>query len=69
MKLHFSTKPLFVLLVPITSSCSNMCHESSGKGLGQTIGIGKGTVSLDDFLHADTIRHWKKTPEQITPAC
>ena len=32
-----------------------MCHESSGKGLGQTIGIGKGTVSLDDFLHADTI--------------
>ena len=35
--------------------CSNMCHESSGKGLGQTIGIGKGTVSLEDFLHADTI--------------
>ena len=35
--------------------CSNMCHESSGKGLGQTIGIGKGTVSLDDFNHADTI--------------
>ena len=35
--------------------CSNMCHESSGKGLGQTIGIGKGTVSLDDFLHADSI--------------
>ena len=35
--------------------CSNMCHESSGKGLGQTIGIGKGTVSLDDFNHADLI--------------
>lgn len=35
--------------------CSNMCHESSGKGLGQTIGIGKGTVSLDDFNHADVI--------------
>ena len=35
--------------------CSNMCHESSGKALGQSIGIGKGTVSLDDFLHADTI--------------
>ena len=35
--------------------CSNMCHESSGKGLGQTIGIGKGTVSLEDFNHADVI--------------
>lgn len=35
--------------------CSNMCHESSGKGLGQTIGIGKGTVTLDDFNHADVV--------------
>lgn len=35
--------------------CSNMCHESSGKALGQTIGIGKGTVSLEDFNHADVI--------------
>lgn len=35
--------------------CSNMCHESSGKGLGQTIGIGKGTVSLDDFNKAEVI--------------
>ena len=35
--------------------CSNMCHESSGKGLGQAIGIGKGTVSLDDFNHASVI--------------
>ena len=35
--------------------CSNMCHESSGKGLGQTIGIGKGTVTLDDFNHANVI--------------
>ncbi len=35
--------------------CSNMCHESSGKGLGQTIGIGKGTVTLDDFNHSDVI--------------
>ena len=35
--------------------CSNMCHESSGKGLGSTIGIGKGTVHLDDFNHADVI--------------
>ena len=35
--------------------CSNMCHESSGKGLGKTIGIGKGTVTLEDFNHAKVI--------------
>lgn len=35
--------------------CSNMCHESSGKGLGPTIGIGKGTVTLDDFNHSKLI--------------
>ncbi len=35
--------------------CSNMCHESSGFGLGETIGIGKGTVSLQDFNEADAI--------------
>ena len=29
--------------------CSNMCHESSGSGLTETIGIGKGTVELEDF--------------------
>ncbi len=35
--------------------CSNMCHESSGKGMLSTIGVGKGTVQLDDFEHADCI--------------
>jgi molybdopterin-dependent oxidoreductase alpha subunit len=35
--------------------CSNMCHESSGAGLGPTIGIGKGTVLLEDFDVADVI--------------
>ena len=35
--------------------CSNMCHESSGAALVETIGIGKGTVDLDDFEHADVI--------------
>ena len=35
--------------------CSNMCHESSGKALIQSIGIGKGTVTLNDFSAADVI--------------
>ncbi len=35
--------------------CSNMCHESSGTALGETIGIGKGTVKLDDFEKSDLI--------------
>ncbi|WP_448701418.1 FdhF/YdeP family oxidoreductase [Mucilaginibacter sp. AW1-3] len=35
--------------------CSNMCHESTGVGLAESIGIGKGTVTLDDFYHTDVI--------------
>ncbi|HET6861550.1 MAG TPA: FdhF/YdeP family oxidoreductase, partial [Pyrinomonadaceae bacterium] len=35
--------------------CSNMCHESSGWALSQTIGVGKGTVTLDDFDRAEAI--------------
>ncbi|MFD8800670.1 FdhF/YdeP family oxidoreductase [Streptomyces atroolivaceus] len=35
--------------------CSNMCHESSGSALTETIGIGKGSVSLDDLHQADLI--------------
>jgi molybdopterin-dependent oxidoreductase alpha subunit len=35
--------------------CSNMCHESSGVALMESIGIGKGTVKLDDFDIADCI--------------
>ncbi|MET1036564.1 MAG: molybdopterin-dependent oxidoreductase, partial [Arthrobacter sp.] len=35
--------------------CSNMCHESSGTAMNPTIGIGKGTVSLEDFDHAELI--------------
>jgi molybdopterin-dependent oxidoreductase alpha subunit len=35
--------------------CSNMCHESSGTGLSAVIGVGKGTVGLDDFEKADAI--------------
>lgn len=35
--------------------CSNMCHESSGVALGESLGIGKGTVRLEDFELADLI--------------
>jgi molybdopterin-dependent oxidoreductase alpha subunit len=35
--------------------CSNMCHESSGVALSETIGIGKGTVTLDDIHQAEVI--------------
>jgi molybdopterin-dependent oxidoreductase alpha subunit len=35
--------------------CANMCHESSGVGMAETLGTGKGTVSLDDFAQADAI--------------
>jgi molybdopterin-dependent oxidoreductase alpha subunit len=35
--------------------CSNMCHEPTSVGLPESIGIGKGTVILDDFSHADAI--------------
>lgn len=35
--------------------CSNMCHESSGVALNETLGIGKGSVKLEDFYIADLI--------------
>ncbi|CDL24019.1 Putative formate dehydrogenase oxidoreductase protein [Klebsiella pneumoniae IS53] len=35
--------------------CSNMCHESTSVGLPQSIGIGKGTVSLDDFDQTELV--------------
>ncbi|MEV6771748.1 FdhF/YdeP family oxidoreductase [Nocardia sp. NPDC051030] len=35
--------------------CSNMCHESSGAALTSSIGIGKGSVTIDDFKKADLI--------------
>ena len=35
--------------------CSNMCHEASGVGLKASVGVGKGTVLLEDFEHADAI--------------
>ncbi len=35
--------------------CSNMCHESSGVALSETLGIGKGSVTLEDFYKAEVI--------------
>jgi molybdopterin-dependent oxidoreductase alpha subunit len=35
--------------------CSNMCHESSGVALNETVGIGKGSVTLEDFYEAEVI--------------
>jgi molybdopterin-dependent oxidoreductase alpha subunit len=35
--------------------CSNMCHEATSIGLAQSIGVGKGTVLLEDFEQADAI--------------
>ncbi|CAN5579334.1 FdhF/YdeP family oxidoreductase [soil metagenome] len=48
---------LFVRLLGTNNlpDCSNMCHESSGAALGQTIGVGKGSVTLDDIYEADLI--------------
>ncbi|MGO6786328.1 FdhF/YdeP family oxidoreductase [Rhizobium ruizarguesonis] len=35
--------------------CSNMCHEASGIAMRQAVGVGKGTVLLEDFEEADAI--------------
>ncbi|SDG72314.1 FdhF/YdeP family oxidoreductase [Microbacterium pygmaeum] len=35
--------------------CSNMCHESSGSALTETLGIGKGTVTIEDMHNADLL--------------
>jgi anaerobic selenocysteine-containing dehydrogenase len=36
--------------------CSNMCHEATSVGLPKSIGMGKGSVSLDDFDHCELIK-------------
>ena len=35
--------------------CSNMCHESSGVALGETLGIGKGSIKLEDLYKAEVV--------------
>ena len=47
--------------------CSNMCHESSGVGLSETIGIGKGSVSLDDLEHSEAIFIFGQNPGSNHP--
>jgi len=42
--------------------CSNMCHEASGYGLISSIGIGKGTVEIEDFEHADAVFVFGQNP-------
>ncbi|MFQ3251539.1 MAG: molybdopterin-dependent oxidoreductase alpha subunit [Glaciecola sp.] len=47
--------------------CSNMCHESSGIGLVETIGIGKGTVSLEDLESSECIFIFGQNPGSNHP--
>ncbi|MDN0081919.1 FdhF/YdeP family oxidoreductase [Crenobacter sp. SG2305] len=47
--------------------CSNMCHEATSRGLPKTVGIGKGTVTLDDFEIADTIIIFGQNPATNHP--
>ncbi|MBO9195373.1 FdhF/YdeP family oxidoreductase [Rhizobium sp. 16-449-1b] len=42
--------------------CSNMCHEATSVGLPESIGVGKGTVTLEDFDHADAIFSFGHNP-------
>ena len=42
--------------------CSNMCHESSGVGLGETLGVGKGSVTLSDLYEAEVIMVMGQNP-------
>ncbi|HDR9224343.1 TPA: FdhF/YdeP family oxidoreductase [Burkholderia vietnamiensis] len=47
--------------------CSNMCHEATSVGLPQSIGVGKGTVLLEDFEHADAIFIFGQNPGTNSP--
>ncbi|CAH0342927.1 FdhF/YdeP family oxidoreductase [Rhizobium sp. CECT 9324] len=42
--------------------CSNMCHEATSVGLPMSIGVGKGTVTLEDFDHTDAIFSFGHNP-------
>ena len=47
--------------------CSNMCHEATSVGLPQSIGVGKGTVLLEDFEKADCILIFGQNPGTNSP--
>jgi molybdopterin-dependent oxidoreductase alpha subunit len=47
--------------------CSNMCHEATSVGLPQSIGVGKGTVLLEDFDLADAIFIFGQNPGTNSP--
>jgi formate dehydrogenase major subunit len=47
--------------------CSNMCHEATSVGLPESIGVGKGTVLLEDFEHADAIFIFGQNPGTNSP--
>jgi molybdopterin-dependent oxidoreductase alpha subunit len=47
--------------------CSNMCHEATSRGLPHTVGIGKGTVLLEDFELADTLLIFGQNPATNHP--
>ncbi len=42
--------------------CANLCHESSGVALKESVGVGKGTVQLEDFAQADAIFVFGQNP-------
>lgn len=46
---------------------ADLCHEASGIALGETIGIGKGTVKLEDFYQADAIFIFGQNPGSNHP--
>ncbi len=47
--------------------CSNMCHEATSRGLPLSVGVGKGTVVLEDFEHADVIMIFGQNPATNHP--
>ncbi len=47
--------------------CSNLCHESTSIALPATVGVGKGSVTLHDFEHADTLLIFGQNPATNHP--
>ena len=47
--------------------CSNMCHESSGVALGESLGLGKGSVTLEDLHQAEVIIIMGQNPGTNAP--